>query len=73
MWVATDIVKQPSYEVAAQHVTQWIKVAEKCLNLNNFASMVRQPPTSTSSSQDCVSVPLMVMDECTARCASCRL
>jgi son of sevenless-like protein len=42
LWVATDVVKQPTIETAAQHITQWIKIAEKCLNLNNFSAMVRQ-------------------------------
>lgn len=40
MWVITDIVKQTSIEAAALHATQWIKIAEKCLAINNFSSMV---------------------------------
>jgi len=39
-WVATEIVSQDSPEDAAAYITQWIKIAEKCLTLNNFNSMV---------------------------------
>jgi hypothetical protein len=39
-WVATEIVKQTTIEQAAECVTQWIKIAEKCLALNNFNAMM---------------------------------
>jgi len=39
-WVATEIITQESPDDAAAYITQWIKIAEKCLTLNNFNSMV---------------------------------
>eukprot|EP01087_Luapelamoeba_hula_P024732 TRINITY_DN951_c0_g1_i2.p1 TRINITY_DN951_c0_g1~~TRINITY_DN951_c0_g1_i2.p1 ORF type:complete len:1420 (+),score=271.34 TRINITY_DN951_c0_g1_i2:114-4373(+) len=39
-WVATEIVSQDSPEDAATYITHWIKIAEKCLNLNNFHTLV---------------------------------
>jgi hypothetical protein len=37
--VGTCIVKQATVELAAATLTHWIKIAEKCLSLNNFNSL----------------------------------
>jgi len=41
LWVLTSIVSRGSVEEATEYLVAWIKIAQKCLDLNNFHGMVQ--------------------------------